>query len=50
LKYSIIVRDGTQLWGIVPRYHLSWRLWESNLTECPNIQGKIIADFVKASG
>ena len=27
LKYSIIVKDGTQLWDIVPRYHLSWRLW-----------------------
>src|SRR4030066_1418567 len=41
LKYSIIVKGGIQHWGTVHRYHLSWRLWQPNLTECPRNRGKI---------
>src|SRR4030065_2617154 len=43
LKYSIIVKGGIQHWGTVHRYHLSWRLWQPNLTECPRNRGKISA-------
>ena len=42
LKCSIIVRGGIQHWGTGHRYHLSWRLWQPNLIECPKKQGKII--------
>src|SRR4030042_2172237 len=41
LKCSIIVRGGIQPLDIVPRYLLSWRLWQPNLTECPRNRGKI---------
>jgi len=41
LKCSIIVRGGIQPWGTVHRYHLSWRLWQPNLTECLENWGKI---------
>src|SRR3989304_2535789 len=46
LKCSIIVRGGIQPWGTGHRYHLSWRLWQPNLIECPKKRGKIIIAFL----
>ena len=48
LKCSIIVRGGIQPWGIGHRYHLSWRLWQPNLIECPQKRGKIILHLNRA--
>src|SRR4030067_46605 len=39
-KCSIIGTGGIQPWDTGHRYHLSWRLWQPNLTECPQNQGK----------
>src|SRR3990172_6201208 len=40
LKCSIIGRGGIQPWDTGPRYHLNWRLWQPNSTECPKNRGK----------